>query len=281
MYNSLELSTFLSFFIKPVLRPNLQPHRHQAQNQIANSRHHANPVQWPPDDPRIVPHFACPQNNPHDCQGDAGKQPNHKGAVPIVEAVDGKGRPAPQQTSTGAHGVGFQRQSRDHPGNEHGKDTQTVAKPLKNIPLVAASANAFLRQIDPPGFLSDSGNQAQQDCQKQGQQRADFSKQVHHLIRGHHPEHGFQPHTQRCKPQTNDQSINDAFQGNIIVDEVLSQHRYPEMVVGAVVQGEGQDQWKQTQVQNYRPLSAPFHTISFGFAKVTPPKYFSKRPLKQ
>lgn len=118
-------------------------------------------MQRPPDNPGIVPHFAGSQNHTHSGQGNTAEQRNHKGSVPVVEAVDGEGRPSPEEAAAGTHGVGFQGKGRDHPGNQHGEYPQTIDNAPEDVALIAAPANAFLRQIDAPCLLADSRNQSQ------------------------------------------------------------------------------------------------------------------------
>lgn len=58
------------------------------------------------------------------CQGDVGEQDNHKRPVPVIKAVNGESRPAMEQAATGVHGIGFQRQGRNHPSNQHRKPSR-------------------------------------------------------------------------------------------------------------------------------------------------------------
>ena len=90
-------------------------------------------------------------------------------------------------------------------------DPEGEYESLENIPLIAAPADAFLSEVDFPRLPAYSGDESQQDREEKRQPRADPAKQVHHLIRGHYPEHGFQPHAQRCKPQSNHQAVDKAF----------------------------------------------------------------------
>ena len=81
--------------------------------------------------------------------------------IPVIKAVYRESRPAPEETAAGAHGVGFQGKGGDHPGNQHGEYPQTIDKPLEDISLIAAPANAFLGEIDSSCLLADSGKEAQ------------------------------------------------------------------------------------------------------------------------
>ena len=152
---------YCSSLAESILRPKFQSHRHHAECQVADCRQHPDCVQRPPDDSRVVPHFAGSQDHAHGGHGNAAEQRNYKSPVPVVEVVDGESCPSPEKASTGTHGVRFQGKCRDHPGNQHGEDSQAVNKSAEKITLIAPPANALLSQVDAPCLLTDSGNKAQ------------------------------------------------------------------------------------------------------------------------
>ena len=143
---------------------------------------------------------------------------------------------------------------------QHGKYPQAVDGSLEGIPLIASPANALLGEIDFPRLLANSGNEPQQKRQP----RADPAKEVYHLVRSHHAKYSFQPHAQRCKPQADHQTVDEAFYRQVVADEVLSQHCDTEMVVGTVVQYEYQNQRQQAQVEDHRPLTAALDAVGKG-----------------
>ena len=108
--------------------------------------------------------------------------------------------------------------------------------------MIAAPANALLGEVDFPRLPANSGDEPQQDRKEKRQLRADPAEEVYHFVRSHYAEDCLQPHAQCCKSQADHQTVDKAFHCQVVADEILPQHCDTEVVIGAVVQCEYQNQ---------------------------------------
>ena len=262
-----------SGFLKLPLSPQLHRHGQQAQGCIAQGGGGTESRQRLPEDPGIIPHGSRSQDRRHGGEGHQCAQCHGKGPVPVVEAVNREGRSPPKKASPRAHGIRLQRQSGDHPCDQHGEDPQAVHAPPNHISLACPPANALLGQADASGLQGNPRDEAEQDGEGQGEPGAHPAKQIDHLVRRDHLKHGLQPHGCNGSSCPDDKAKDEALHCQVVSQEVLSQNRHAEVMIGAVIQSEQKPRRNEAEVEGRPPAAPALDTVGEGAAIAQPQKH--------
>ena len=165
--------------------PSVQDQWGQAEGQVDQEKAQGEGTEVGELDAGIVAEVKATADPTEDDIPKTEAQPEHRGFVPAVEAIDGKGAASRQAVSPASHAVRRFNGILQAPGHHDGKDGDPVLHPLEDAAVGYVPPDALLGGADRPELGIEFGNEAQRHAQDQAQGGDDPSEKIDELVRGH------------------------------------------------------------------------------------------------